>query len=154
MDELDTIDEILEFAISREAEAYEFYMYLAGRVADAKMRRVLEVLAQEELEHKAKLELEMLKEGVTLRDVEAIGGLKLSDYIAEYDGELNLDYKDLLVLAMKKETVSFKLYASLSGLVSDEGMKDVLLTIAEEEVKHKMRFEAEYDAILKSKKQF
>ena len=60
--------EVLEFAIRREVEAYYFYMALAERVDSAQMRQVLKDFAEEELEHKAKLELEVLKTGHTINE--------------------------------------------------------------------------------------
>ncbi|MHC4240587.1 MAG: ferritin family protein, partial [Planctomycetota bacterium] len=56
-------EEVLEFAIARELEAYHFYLALAERVDSAEMRTVFEDLAKEELDHKAKLELEIMKMG-------------------------------------------------------------------------------------------
>ena len=58
--------EVLELAIHREVEAYHFYMAVAQRVDNPEMRQVLEDFAEEELEHKAKLELEVLKIGYIL----------------------------------------------------------------------------------------
>ncbi len=49
--------EILELAISREIEAYHFFMVLAERVTDDSVSKMFEELASEELEHKEKLEL-------------------------------------------------------------------------------------------------
>ena len=55
--------EILEFAIAREIEANKLFLALAERVENDAIRRVLHDLAAEELEHKEKLELEMMKLG-------------------------------------------------------------------------------------------
>ncbi len=59
-------NELLELAIHREVEAYHFYMALAEQVDDPEMREVLQDFAREELEHKEKLELEVLKTGKTM----------------------------------------------------------------------------------------
>jgi rubrerythrin len=67
MGKVNSDQEILEYAISREVEAYYFYLALAGRVDTPKMRQVFEDLAAEELEHRAKLELEMIKTGKLCR---------------------------------------------------------------------------------------
>ena len=60
MGNVDSNEEILEYAISREVEAYYFCLALAGRVDTPRMRQVFEDMAAEELEHKAKLELEII----------------------------------------------------------------------------------------------
>jgi len=59
-------NEVLEFAISREVEARNFYLSLAERVGDAQLSGILRVLADEELEHKAKLEMEFMKSGIAV----------------------------------------------------------------------------------------
>ena len=63
MADLDSIEEVLEFAIAREIEAYELYMYIAQRVETSVMRKVCEDFAAMELAHKARLELELMKAG-------------------------------------------------------------------------------------------
>ena len=63
--------------------------------------------------------------------------------------ELDMDYKDMLMLAMEKEEAAFRTYVNLLPNVQDQESREVLLAIAEEEVKHKLRFEIEYDMLLK-----
>ena len=60
-----------------------------------------------------------------------------------------MDYKDILLLAIEKEEASFRTYVNLLPTVHDQASREVLLAIAEEEVKHKLRFEIEYDILLK-----
>ena len=136
MVEVGSDDEILEFAIAREIEANRFYLSLAERVADPEMRRIFEDLAGEELEHKEKLELEFIKTGKVLPS-------------SDSPSELDMDYKDLLLLGMEKEEASFRTYVGLVGQSQDEQSREVLLALAEEEVKHKLRFETEYDMLLR-----
>jgi len=141
-------EQSLEFAISREVEAYHFYLALAGRVKSRQMRKVFEDLAKEELEHKAKLELEVMKTGRTV-DVKLNPGRPESDYIISDDpSQLDIDYKDMLLLGMEKEEASFRIYVDLAAKARDEESREVLLTLAEEEVKHKIRFENEYELLL------
>ena len=143
-----TYEEVLEYAISREVDANRFYLVLAERVDKPEMRKVFEDLAEEELAHKAKLELEVMKTGKTVA-VEEMRGLR-ADEEAVFDGpELDMDYKDMLMLAMEKEEAAFRTYVNLVPNAQDEESREVLLAIAEEEVKHKLRFEVEYDMLLK-----
>ena len=142
-------DEILEFAIAREVEAYNFFMALAERVETSEIAKVFEDLAKEELEHKAKLELELIKTGKTLPTTEKVT-IPEHDYIvSDVKSALDMDYKDVLLLGMEKEEASFRTYVNLLANVDDEESREVLLAIAEEEVKHKLRFETEYDMLLK-----
>lgn len=150
MGKVNSDEEILEFAISKEVEAYHFYMALAGRVEARKMRKVFEDLAAEELEHKAKLELEIMKTGKTVPIQQTPSGRPDSDYIISDDpSPLDIDYKDMLLLGMEKEEAAFRTYVNLVPNVHDEQSQEVLLALAEEEVRHKLRFETEYDMLLK-----
>ncbi len=149
MVEPDDYYEVLELAIAREIEAYNFYLALADRVEDRQIRKAFKDLAKEELEHKAKLELEVMKTGRTVA-VERKLLRPERDYILSDDESLlDMDYKDMLLLGMEKEEAAFRIYVNLVASVLDEGSREVLLAIAEEEVKHKLRFETEYDLLLK-----
>ncbi len=64
--------------------------------------------------------------------------------------QLDMDYKDMLIMGMQKEEASFRLYVDLAARVTDEDSKETLLALAQEEVKHKLRFEMEYDNLLKT----
>jgi rubrerythrin len=148
MGEFNTDQEILKFAISREVEAYYFFLALADRVIDPKMRQVFEDLADEELQHKAKLELEMIKTGITLPDVQIPSGRPESDYIiSDSDLPLDIDYADMLLLGIEKEDAAFRMFVGLIPNVQDEQSREVLLALAQEEVKHKLRFETEYNML-------
>jgi rubrerythrin len=150
MDKFNSDQEILEYAISREVEAYYFFLALAGRVEDPRMRQVFEDLAAEELEHKAKLELEMIKTGTILPEQQIPPGRPESDYIiSDSDSPLDIDYTDMLLLGMEKEEAAFRTYVNLIPNVQDEESREVLLALAQEEVRHKLRFEAEYEMLHK-----
>ena len=142
-------DEVLEFAIAREIEANRFYTALAKRVGSPEMRKVLEDFAKEELEHKALLELEIMKIGKVVPEVEKVTIPEHEYIVSDVDSLLDMDYKDILMLAIEKEEASFRTYVNLVSHAKDEESRETLLGIAEEEVKHKIRFEIEYDLLLK-----
>ena len=150
MTKVNSDQEILEYAISREVEAYYFYLALAGRVDDPRMRQVFEDLAADELEHKARLELEMIKTGKTMAEKQMPSGRPESDYIiSDSDLPLDIDYTDMLLLGMEKEDTAFRTYVNLIPNVKDGESREVLLALAQEEVRHKLRFETEYDMLHK-----
>ena len=149
MGKVDSDEEILEFAVFRENEAHNFFLALASRVKEPQMRKVFEDLAAEELEHKEKLELEIIKTGKTV-STEQQPPRPTSEYIISDDpSELDIDYKDTLLLGMEKEEASFRMYVNLIPSVQNEQSREVLMALAEEEVKHKLRFETEYNMLLK-----
>jgi rubrerythrin len=150
MSEADTDIEIWEFAIGREIDANRFYLTLAQRIDNPEMRKVFEDLAKEELEHKAKLEMELMKTGKVVSANHESAGIGVGQVWQSSGPKLDMDYKDMLLLGMEKEEASFRTYVTLIGTVHEQGAREVLLAIAEEEVKHKLRFELEYDMLLKA----
>ena len=149
MEEPDDYYEVLELAIAKEIEAYNFYLALADRVEDRQMRKAFKDLAKEELEHKAKLELEVMKTGRTLAVERKLLRPEREYILSDNESPLDMDYKDMLLLGIEKEEAAFRTYVNLVASVLDEESREVLLAIAEEEVKHKLRFETEYDLLLK-----
>lgn len=143
MEKFKSVDEILDFAIGREAEAIELYSDLLRKVEKPEMRSALKGFIKEELEHKEKLETEKA-EGIVLKD-EEVGNLGIAEYVEGGEVRPDMSYKDLLVLAMKKEDTSVKLYTDLAKIAQDEKLKDTFLLLAQEEAEHKLRFELEYD---------
>jgi len=141
MSEISSVDEILEFAISREVEANQLYIRMARSIENPEMRAVCEDLAEEELEHKAKLELEVMKRGEVVQDFD------VSNYMMDVRDETDMDYEQLLLFAIKKEQISIGLYNDLAAIVKDEESREVLLMLAKEETEHKQRFEIEYDRL-------
>ena len=138
-----SIDEVLDFAIKREIEAQDFYMKLADFVENPKMAKVLSDLASEELEHKAKLEA--VKAGEISIDGEVVGNLGITSHVKDVEPYAKMSYVDLLVVGMKKEETSRKLYADLATIAQKHELKDIFLKLAQEEAEHKLRFEIEYD---------
>ena len=142
MDRIDSVDEILEYAIAREVEANQLYTYMAKRMENPEMSKVCEEFAKEELEHKAKLELEVMKRGQVVSDFD------ISDYMMDVGNETDMDYEELLVFAIKKEEISVSLYTDLAAVVKDKESRETLLSLAQEETEHKLRFETEYRSLL------
>lgn len=136
----------MEFAIEREIEANQLYLALAKCADNPNMKKLFEDFAKEELGHKAKLEA--IKKSKELPPAEKVSNLKLADYITGEEPGPNMDYKDVLVLAMQKEKASYNLYTDLAGAVGNEAQKEAFLSLAQEEAKHKLRFEIEYDNVV------
>ena len=152
MEGLNTIGEVLEFAIAREVDASEFYMELAGRMQNPLIRALFENLAEEELEHKARLELELMKEGMVARTEGRIARVEAGDYFMEGEIRGDMELKDALLMGAEKERRSFRFYTRMAGIMTDESMIDTLMSLAEEEARHMVRFETEYDRLVPHKK--
>lgn len=139
-----SVDELLDEAIRREEEAAQFYLDLAGQLNKPHIAKAVEEFAQEEKIHKAKLEA-IKKSG----KVSYLGGevedIKVSDTVASVKVGPEMDYPQVLIVAMKREKAAYKLYSDMASKISDGEVKELFLTLAEEEAKHKLRFECEYD---------
>jgi rubrerythrin len=140
----DTVEKILDFAIEKEEDAYQFYNDLAGKMDRPHMKKIFEQFAREEKGHKAKLRA--VKEGKLLLPAEKkVIDLKIGDNLVDIDLDAKLDYQQALIVAMKAEKASYRLYNDLADATDDDNLRATLLTLAQEEAKHKLRFEIEYD---------
>jgi len=143
MKKFKSVDEVLDFAISTEIEAHNFYMKLSEFVEKPEMAKVLSDMALEEFEHKVKLEA--VKAGKIEVKEEEVGNLGIADNLEEVIPYAKMSYIDLLVMAMKNEEAARKLYTDLAIIAQEQEVKDVFLKLAQEEANHKLRFEIEYD---------
>ncbi|OFX88739.1 MAG: rubrerythrin [Bacteroidetes bacterium GWF2_33_16] len=144
MSEFKSINDILDFAMNAEQEAVDFYNQLSENAKTKDMKAVFTQFAQEEIGHKTRL-LKIKNEGIYKLEKEEIADLKIADYVVSAKPTPEMSYQEALVLAMKKEKAAFKLYLELSNRAKNTDMKNVFLSLAQEESKHKLRFELEYD---------
>ncbi|MHC4753395.1 MAG: ferritin family protein [Planctomycetota bacterium] len=145
MKKLNSIDEILDFAISGEIKAYELYMDMAAMVENQWICKSIEGMAQEELQHQAKLKAVKARKIALKR--EEVDDLGIADTIENIKPQENMDYRELLMFAIKKENVSHGLYSRLALIFPEPELKDIFLKLAKEEAEHKRRFEMQYESL-------
>ena len=139
----DSVEDVLDFAMGREEESAEFYADLAGWVERPSMREMFGSFAREEEDHRSRLRA--LKEGkAALPEPKRVQDLKIADYLVDEEPGPKLDYQQALILAMKKEKASFKLYSDLAER-TDQVLRSTFLSLAQEEARHKLRVEMVYD---------
>ncbi len=142
-----SVDDVLDFAIGEEEGAVAFYTALAERAESPGMRKAFQEFAREEMGHKDKLMA--VKSGETFNPSDqSVEDLKIGDYLVDIVPSPDMSFQDALILAMKKEKSAFRLYSDLAEVTSDERVRNVFLSLAQEEAKHKLRFELEYDDLL------
>jgi rubrerythrin len=144
MKTFNSIDEILNFAMDSEQGAVDLYMRLADSTENTEMRDTFIQFAKEEMGHKAKL-IRIKAEGVFESYQTAVIDLKISDYLSEAEPKPDMDYREALVLAMSNEKAAFKLYSRLAAESPTSELESLFLNLAQEEARHKLRFELEYD---------
>jgi len=141
---LSTVDEILDFAIEKEQEAFEFYTLWSGKTESSAISEVFKELAENEKAHKAFLT--NIKSGKQIPpSPKEVTDLSISDYLVEVEPTPDMDYQSALMVAMQREKSANQLYANLASKVSVEEVKNIFLTLAQEEAKHKLRLESIYD---------
>jgi rubrerythrin len=143
MNKFHSADEVLDFAIAKEVEAYNFYIELAEWVERAEVAKLFEDFSLEEMRHKTKLE--EIKAGKVVIQEEKIGSLGIADKMKAFEPEVNLSYIGALVVAMQREKEAFRLYSDLAAICEEQEVKDILLKLAQEEAQHKLYLEVEYD---------
>lgn len=144
MKQFKSAEEILGFAIREEEQASAFYASLAKKSTQGFMKKIFEDFSREELGHKAKLEAVRKKGGAGLPS-QKVQDLKIGDYLVEAQPSSDMSYQDALILAMKKEKAAFRMYSELAEASADADLRTLMLGLAQEEARHKLRFEVEYD---------
>lgn len=147
MKEFNSMNDILDFAIDAEQEAVDFYSKMSEQSESEIMKNVFIEFAREEMKHKAKLLSIKEKEMYELPS-EKIDDLRIADYIPKVSPGPNMSYQEILILAMNREKAAFRLYSMLSEQAPNEELKTLFLLLAQEESKHKLRFEIEYDEFI------
>ncbi len=140
----ESVDQILNFAIGKEQEAYEFYSDLAGKMENQQMKEAFLEFAEEEKRHKAKLEA-VVEGKLLLNSEERVVDLMIGDSLIEVEAKPNMSFQEALMVAIKNETNAYTMYKNLAVATDDAGLKETFLGLAQEEAKHKLRFEVEYD---------
>ena len=145
----DSVDKILDFAIQEEQNAADFYADLANKMEFEHIKEIFVQFANEEKGHKAKLIA--VKDGKQMLGAEErVQDLKIGDNLVDIELTRDLGYQEALILAMKAEKAAFRLYNDLATATDDANLKQIFLNLAQEEAKHKLRFEIEYvDHILR-----
>lgn len=151
MAEFGTVEDILRFAINKEEASSLFYADMAEMVEDETVCMIFKDLAEEELRHKAELELEIIKRGFVVPPADEVPVRSEADY--EMEGELasDLTAQEALTLAVQKENAAFRMYINLLRVAQDDEAIRTFTILAEEEIRHKIKFESAYNRLMKEK---
>ena len=141
------IDDLIDFAIAQEYEAYAFYKAASEKATNPGVKQLFLELSQDEQGH-ANL-LEMYRENEAMAE---IFNTKVIDYkIAETQDlpplSINLKPAEAIAIAMKREFEAAELYRSLSSIAVNKSEKDALENLANMEMGHKHKLENAFVAI-------
>ena len=143
----DRLTKVLDFAIAEEKAAAEFYLSLASQARSAEMRLALQAFAQEEQGHEARLR-RMQASGISSASSAPVRDLKIADYQVKMEPAPDMTYRDLVMLAMQKELAANRLYTALAETSPDPAVSEIFRQLAQEEARHKLKFETEYDNLM------
>ena len=139
------VADILEIAIKREEEAYDFYMDILSKVTDASVKGTLEFMAGEEKKHKAFLvsyrDGHFGDKGLRMTDVV---DYKIAEYLEEPDISAHSKPEDVYLVASHREARSHQFYTELANLHAEGEPREMLIKMANEELKHKEKAEYLY----------
>jgi len=139
-----SVEEVLDFAISREQQAVDFYTKLSLIAPGMQLQELMRGYAKEEQRHKDKL-LDVKAHGKLDNAHKRPLDLKMADYLVDVEETPEMTYQDALIIAMKREQVAFKLYTDMAEKVEEPELKSLFESLAREEAAHKNYFESEYD---------
>ena len=141
------IDEILDYAISREKTAAALYVDLAELADRPGMREAFLEFAKEEEGHRRHLESIRAGElpALTVHQVQNLG---IADHLVELEPTAATTYAEGLIVAIKAEQAAQELYTGLAEATDDPNLAAVFIALASEEARHKHRFELEYDEVV------
>lgn len=140
-----TLDELLDKAIKREEEAFDFYSKLGTSIADPAVKDALKYLADQEKKHREFLvSYKSGKTGSSALRMSEVIDYSIAQHMDKPDIEKDLNTQDVYLVAAHRELNSYNFYKGLAEIHSDGEVKDMLLKMAGEELKHKEKVEYLY----------
>jgi len=151
--DFETIEDVIRFAIEKEEASAQFYHDIAERMEYPATKIIFEILGKNELQHKANLELELMKIGRTVaqQPCTILGQDDQTSVEVDQDAS-KMSFLDALQVAIRKERAAFVLYAGLMAQTTDPQLRQTFLELSEEEMRHLIQFENEYNSIVSGKK--
>jgi rubrerythrin len=136
---------VMETAIQKEREAQAFYRDLYNLVEDAIAKDALLFLAEEEKKHEEFLR-KYLKDsyGANALKLDKVIDYEIAQYLELPDIKKGMEAKDVYLVAAHRELNSYNFYKNLADIHPDGEVKDLLLKMANQELKHKEKVEYLY----------
>lgn len=135
---------VYEYAMKVEKEGEAYYREMSVVATNAGLKKIFNMLADEEVKHYNVFKNMMKKEDMDLDDLDLITDTKtIFQTLANEKDNVSFDkdqiqfYKD----AIKREEDSHDFYAEKAALLDNEKQKRIFLHVAKEEVKHKLILE-------------
>jgi rubrerythrin len=136
---------VIETAIQKEREAQAFYTNLYNLVEDAIARDALLFLVGEEKKHEQFLR-DYLKGayGANALRLDKVIDYEIAQYLDTPDIKKGMEAKDVYLVAAHRELNAYNFYKNLAEVHADGEVKELLLKMANEELRHKEKVEYLY----------
>jgi len=134
--------DIYEFAIKMEQDGEQFYRKAAGDTRDRGMRRILTLLADDEVKHRSTLEQMRQAASAQMAETSVLADAK--NVFSQMQGHVpNLRglQTDVYLQAQEIERQSHQFYMEKADQVSDPSHRALFVRIAEEERQHLLLLE-------------
>lgn len=137
----DLYKKVIKDAIAEEIEAREFYLEISKRIKDSYLKELFLEFSREEGNHEKILSALLKKGKIKTSIFSGANEYKISETIEMPEVSENMDLKDAIGLAMKKEEIAMKKYQALAEDCNDPELKQVFNSLAAMEKDHKFKME-------------
>ncbi len=140
----ESLKAVIDYAIEKEKEAEAFYLELSKEESMSGAKKLFADFAKEEKKHQQMLQ--GLSAGALVGyKMEWITDLKRSDFVVDLEYSKGMGYKEILMVAMKREEKALALYNHLQEHTDAGDQKKLFKILCQEEAKHKLTLETMYD---------
>lgn len=140
-----TLESLIELAIVNEQEAYDSYMELCKLVDDKTAKDTLKFLAEEEKQHKAYL---LKYRDGSFREnslpLNAAVDYRIAETMDIPEPRKDITTNEVYLIAANKELNASQFYKGLAEIHPEGDVRDMLLRMADQELKHKEKVEYLY----------
>ena len=145
-----TLKNALDRAILMEDQSHSFYNSALSKVLSSGSKTLLRNLANDELQHKAKLE--KIKESGSMEQLGSktrdVVDLQILDQVEDVRLSEDATYQEILIFAGKREKETHEYYLELSKRLDGTTAGDLFGKLAQEELGHKNKIEREYESVV------
>mgnify|MGYP001031570952 FL=1 len=145
-----TWENAIDRAILMEEQSHSLYVSALKMVLSQGSKTLLENLANDELQHKAKLQ-EVKKTKSWRRfgsEAKEVVDLQILDRVEDVRLSEDATYEEILVFAGKREKETHEYYLELGTRLANTAAGDVFRKLADEELGHKNKIEKEYESVV------
>jgi len=147
----DELSDLLDSALYKEIASQALYAAAQSKTEDPGAKTLMKELVEEEQKHAQQLK-KLKEEGATKGSwhPEKLADLKISQHLTGPDTIEGAGLQETLVFAMKQEQLAIEFYSKMMSVLRDRNAKLLCQSLAQEELKHKLKLETFYDDLFYS----